>query len=150
MEAEPNSRPHMWQATVRGLGGDFGLDAEGDDSPALVELRGGLAERARSAEDATGPPAPPTFGLQPRRCTSSLSGKNVRPQCGHGSNASWSQACIALLLYSALLMPAEMPGPVGTGFRSLAGFLISCASHFFAHCGRWMSMDAEPNSRPQM
>jgi len=92
----------------------------------------------------------PSLGLQLLICISKRSGKKVRPQFGHGSNASSFHLCVAASLYSSLLMPGCTSGALGTGLRCLAGFCASCALNFSSHLGICIAMEAVPKSRPQM
>mmetsp|Transcript_71915 Transcript_71915/g.199576 ORF Transcript_71915/g.199576 Transcript_71915/m.199576 type:complete len:212 (-) Transcript_71915:428-1063(-) len=136
MDAEPNSRPQMWQTTVLGLGKVFGAaggsrDDNGSDGAVL------LMEK-------------PSFGWQLRACTSNRSGRNVLPQFGQGSKTSSFQWRPNFSLASSLLRPGSNSGCLGTGRRWAAGFCASANFHFLSHWGVCMSMEAEPNSRPHI
>mmetsp|Transcript_108945 Transcript_108945/g.308092 ORF Transcript_108945/g.308092 Transcript_108945/m.308092 type:complete len:280 (-) Transcript_108945:1746-2585(-) len=154
MEAVPNSRPQMWQTTVLGraaLGNwppaGAGLGADGPElgpSAATASASRAFALPLRHCTRAG------DLGRQLRRCTSSRSGRKVRPQCGHAFSTSWFQCSSSLSLACSRLSPGSSSGLAGTGRRWAAGFCASAASHFFSHCGRWMSMEAVPNSRPHM
>jgi len=54
------------------------------------------------------------------------------------------------ILKSYLPPMLRTSGFLGSGLRWPGGILEFCICHFSKHCGSWMEMDLEPNSRPQM
>eukprot|EP00965_Chrysotila_dentata_P235076 6200542-Pleurochrysis_carterae.AAC.3 len=144
-EAVPNCRPqHLQLGSLGPDGTDLATTPTAEERLAArvtMSAAGALAptstlERRERCGEAN------LAASQPRRCTVSLSGKKVRPQCGHGESEA-ANADSAASLYSCCQPPSVLL--VGTRIDNSTGGAPRSSSCLRRQAFRWISREADPN-----